>query len=82
MNRKPLILGVATVAAGILSACGGSDEPNATAGSEPPQSLDTQQVLVLARLTSDHTQPFQVNDGALTLNDTSETAEPISINAM
>jgi hypothetical protein len=82
MNRKPVILGVATLAAGILSACGGSDEPNMTAGSEPPQSLDSQQVLVLAEVTSDHTLPFQVNDGAVTLNDTSETSEPININAM
>jgi hypothetical protein len=44
------------------------------------QSLDTAQVLAQARETSETSTPYPVNDGALTLNDTSDTSEPISVN--
>jgi hypothetical protein len=82
MKRKYLLLGVAAFAATILSACGGSDENAQTAAVPAPQSIDTGQVLELAKITSNNTQPFAVNNGALVIDDTSETSQPISINAM
>ena len=42
-------------------------------------ALDTAQVLALAQVTSETSSPTAVNGGALTLNDTSETAAPISV---
>jgi len=47
-----------------------------------PQQLDTAQVLALAQQTSETSSPFQVNDGALTLTDTSDTSQAIVIDAM
>jgi hypothetical protein len=44
------------------------------------QSLDTAQVLAQAQQTSEIAFPHQINDGALTLTDTSETSQPISVN--
>jgi hypothetical protein len=78
------ILGVAAIAAGSISACGG-DNGQAAAPPPPParvanQSLDTAQVLAQARHTSESSSPYPVNDGALVLTDTSDTAEPMSIN--
>jgi hypothetical protein len=46
------------------------------------QSLDTAQVLALAKETSETSSPLAVNGGALTLNDTGETSTPIAVNAM
>ena len=82
MKHKMAILGVAAITAGSISACGG-DNGQATAMSPPPivnQSLDTAQVLVQARQTSEISSPYAVNDGALVLTDTSDTTEPVSIN--
>jgi hypothetical protein len=77
------ILGVAVIAAGSISACGG-DNGQAVAAPPPArvanQSLDTAQVLAQARHTSETSSPYPVNDGALVLTDTSDTAEPMSIN--
>lgn len=83
MKHRMAIFGVAAVAAGSLSACGGD---NGQAAAMPPparvanQSLDTAQVLGQARHTSETSSPYPVNDGALVLTDTSDTAEPMSIN--
>jgi hypothetical protein len=44
--------------------------------------LDTAQVLALAKQTSETSSPFAVNGGALTLTDTSDTSEPISVDGM
>jgi hypothetical protein len=46
------------------------------------QQLDTSQVLAMAQQTSETSSPFQVNDGALTLTDTSESSQAIVIDAM
>jgi len=46
------------------------------------QQLDTAHVLALAQQTSDTSSPFQVDDGALTLTDTSDTSVPISVIGM
>ncbi len=46
------------------------------------RSLDTAQVLTLAQQTSETSDPFVVNGGAVTLNDTSETSLPVAINTM
>ena len=84
MKHTMAILGVAAIAAGSISACGG-DNGQAAAPPPPParvanQSLDTAQVLAQARHTSESSSPYPVNDGALVLTDTSDTAEPMSIN--
>jgi hypothetical protein len=84
VKHRIAILGVAAIAAGSISACGG-DNGQAAAPPPPParvanQSLDTAQVLAQARHTSESSSPYPVNDGALVLTDTSDTAEPMSIN--
>jgi hypothetical protein len=66
----------------LLSACGGSEERVPSAAVTPPQSLDTQQVLVIAEARSETASPLVVNNGLLVLDDTSETALPIHINGM
>ena len=83
MKHRMAILGVAAIAAGSISACGG-DNGQAVAAPPPArvanQSLDTAQVLAQARDTSETSSPYPVNDGAVVLTDTSDTAEPMSIN--
>jgi hypothetical protein len=83
VKHRMAILGVAAIAAGSMSACGG-DNGQAVAAPPPArvasQSLDTAQVLAQARHTSETSTPYPVNDGALVLTDTSDTAEPMSIN--
>jgi hypothetical protein len=87
VKRRMAILGVAAVAAGSISACGGGggDSGQAMATAMPPspsvthQSLDTQ-VLAQARHTSETSSPYPVNDDALVLTDTRDTTEPVSIN--
>ena len=84
MKHTMAILGLAAIAAGSISACGG-DNGQTVAAPPPParvanQSLDTAQVLAQARHTSESSSPYPVNDGALVLTDTSDTAEPMSIN--
>jgi hypothetical protein len=84
-RKKQAVMTAAVMAAGI-SACGGGDHNNTTATSSGPGtsknlSLDTAQTLTLAQTPSETTTPFMVDNGALVLNDTSDTAEPISINA-
>jgi hypothetical protein len=84
VKHRMAILGVAAIAAGSISACGG-DNGQAVAAAPPParvanQSLDTAQVLAQARHPSESSTPYPVNDGALVLTDTSDTTEPMSIN--
>ena len=81
MNRKTVLLGAAAVAAASLSACG--DHAASGSMSMPTaQELDTAQVLALAQKTSEVNAPIQVDYGALTLTDTSETTAAISVNGM
>jgi hypothetical protein len=42
-------------------------------------SLDTAQVLALAQVQSETASAFAVDDGALTLDDTSESTTPIAV---
>ena len=82
MKHTIAILGVAAVAAVMISACGGDNGQAvmSPAPSTTSQSLDTAQLLAQARETSETNSPYQVNDGALVLIGTSDTAEPISVN--
>jgi hypothetical protein len=87
MNRKLLLLGALGLTAVLAAACHDNDHnnPPATQSTPPPPaaaplSLDTSQVLVVAQQTSESEVPLAVNGGALTLNDSSETSAPITVN--
>jgi protein-disulfide isomerase len=82
MQRKIMVLGAAALAAGGLSACG--DHGGSASAPTPPitQELTTGDVLALAQKTSETSQPIAVDNNALVLTDTSDTTEPISVNAM
>ena len=83
MKARILMPLVGVVAGSLLSACGSTSRPAAPVNNNPPaQSLDTQQVLAQAQVTSETSEPYAVNDGALVLTDTSDTSEPININMM
>lgn len=87
MKYKILLIGGLFAAAGVMTAChndngGSSTSPPPTTTPPPATSgmvLDTAQVLALAQVTSETSLPFAVDGGALTLNDTSETNAPISV---
>ena len=86
MKRKLAIMTSVGVAAGLVSGCGGGDNGQAAApgGSMTPTSvsLSTGDVLTMAQKSSESAAPFAVDGGAVVLADTSETAEPINVNAM
>ena len=86
MKRKLAIMTGVGLAAGLVSGCGGNDHGQAATGtgSTAPTSvsLSTQDNLSLAQKTSETSTPFAVDGGALLLTDTSDTSEPVSINAM
>ena len=85
MNRKLVLLGAVGMVAGLIAACHGDNHGAPPLPPPPPptsQSLDTAQVLSLARQASESTSPIPVNGGALVLNDTSETSAPIATNTM
>lgn len=89
MKPNSILVAVTALIAGGLAGCGGSaDSPLATTQSvKPPaqshsQSLDPEQVLAQARTTSESAEPYPVNDGALTLTGTSDSSEPIAVNAI
>ena len=81
MKRKFFLVGAMGLSVGAISAC--HDHNNVSA---PPvstsQSLSTAQVLALAQKTSETSAPLVVNGGAVTINDTSESAPPIPVSAM
>lgn len=85
MKRITQITTVSALAALGLSACGGSNS-SAPAMTPPPpamgQSLDTAAVLALAQKSSETATAFAVNDGALTLTDTSDDTPPVLIDGM
>ena len=75
---------IATAAAGVaaLSGCGGSEESAAMSPpltTPPGQGLVTSQVLAQARQSSETAEPYAVNDGVVSLLDSSETTDPINI---
>ena len=91
MKRKLAIMTSVGLAAGLVSGCGGGDHGQTSVGgmgsgggSTMPSSvsLSTGDVLTLAQKTSETASPYAVDGGALMLTDTSETSEPLSINAM
>ena len=57
------------------------DPPANTYSYDMMQQLDTAQVLALAQQTSEASSPFQVNGGALTLTDTSDSTQAFGIDA-
>ena len=86
MKRKLAIMTSVGLAAGLVSGCGGGNSGEASGGgggtTPTSVSLSTGDVLTLAQKTSETAAPFAVDAGALTLTDTSETSEPINVNAM
>jgi|HubBroStandDraft_1064217.scaffolds.fasta_scaffold2615315_1 hypothetical protein len=83
MKAKIIIPLLSVVAGSLMSACGGDGGGSPSASQSPqPQALDTAEVLAEARVTSETSEPYAVDDGALTLTDTSETSEPINVNLM
>jgi hypothetical protein len=82
MKHRILLLGVAGVSAALLAACNDNGNSPVVAAPQSTQSLDTAQVLELARETSETSTPTAVNGGAVSLNDTTETGVPIAVNAM
>ncbi|HEV7610539.1 MAG TPA: hypothetical protein VGO37_01540 [Steroidobacteraceae bacterium] len=81
MNRKVLLAAVVGLFAGLAGGCH-DHEGSSTPTPPVTQSLDTAQVLALARQTAETHNPLVVNGGALTLNDTSETSAPVAVDAM
>jgi hypothetical protein len=91
MKRNGMRLAVAAIVIGTLAGCDdGSDMSGATAAgaaaqSPQPQvhaqSLDTLQLLEQAREVSNTADPYLVNGGALRLTDTSDSSDPILVNA-
>jgi len=85
MKTKLAIMTSVGLAAGLVSGCG-SQSGQGMAGSTAPvstsQALDTQKVLAQAQVPTETATPYAVDAGMLTLTDTSETSEPISINGM
>ena len=86
MNSKLAILAGGALAASLLSGCGGSSGGTTTPPPTPPASsnlaLDTAGVLALALQPSETQSPLPVNDGGITLTDTSETSVPIAVAPM
>jgi uncharacterized lipoprotein YajG len=86
MKGKLAVVLAAGVATALVSGCGGDDNTSSMMPTPPPtsqaQALDTAQVLALAKEVSETSSPFAVNAGAVTLTDTSETSDPVSVNVM
>jgi hypothetical protein len=82
MNSKLVCLSALGLAAGMAAGCHDNNAASPAPVVQAPQSLDTAQVLALAQVTSEASEPIVVNGGALTLNDTSETSAPIAVGAM
>lgn len=87
MKRKLAIMTSVGVVAGLVSGCGGGDNGQTAAGggsANPPSavSLATVDVLSLAQKSSETASPYVIDGGAIVLTDTSETSEPINVNAM
>jgi hypothetical protein len=83
-SRYALMAAAALAATALIGCSGGYSAGNTYTPSMPPpvaQSLDTPQVLAQAQQPSETSSPYQVADGALTLTDTSEDSEPISVDA-
>ncbi len=94
MKRKLAIMASVGLAAGIIGGCDGHGDGDVVAGNQSSpttpaapaapvsQSLDTAQVLALAQKPSQTDAPFAVDSRLLTLNDTSDSSTPITVNGM
>ena len=90
MKRKLAIMTSVGLAAGLVSGCGGGGQGQTASagsgGSTMPMptsvSLTTGDVLTQAQKQSETAAPFAVDNGAVLLTDTSETSEPLNIDAM
>jgi hypothetical protein len=87
MMRKTALIGAAVLAAACLTACGsGHNGGSVFTPTQPPppqtDQLDTAQVLAMAQRSSEISSPLNVDGGVLTITDTSDTAEAISVNGM
>jgi len=84
MKRKITMIAAAAAGVAALAGCGGSDG-SATMAAPPTtpagQGLVTSQVLSQARQSSETTDPYAVNNGVVSLLDSSETTDPINIDA-
>jgi hypothetical protein len=81
MKRTLVVIGAAAITAAALAACGHDHGPSGTVTPPPTsQALSTIQVYGLAIHPSEVSAPIAVNDGAVTITDTSETSAPISVN--
>ena len=83
MKQRTAIVGITAVLLGAsISSCGGHGSGVTTTPPSPPtgQNLTTAQVLTLAKQPSESTEPFAVDAGALTLTDTSDTSEALTVN--
>jgi hypothetical protein len=84
MNLKIAMIAATAAAVAALSGCGGSDESAAMSpplSTPPGQGLVTSQVLAQARQSSESAEPYAVNDAAVSLLDSSETTDPINLDA-
>ena len=86
MKRRASVIGVATVVASILAACGHDDNNSGmtTTPPAPPSStainVTTAELLAnYATQPSETASPVVVNGGAFTITDTSDTTRPISV---
>lgn len=86
MKRTASIIGVATVVAGVLAACGHDDNNSGmtTTPPTPPSStainVTTAELLAnYATQPSETASPVVVNGGVFTFTDTSDTTRPISV---
>jgi hypothetical protein len=89
MKRKATVIGVATVVAGVLAACGHDDNHPGSTTTTTPQTppptttaIDVSTAELLANYASQPSEtdsPVSVNGGAFNITDTSETTTPISV---
>lgn len=87
MKSKLAILAGGALAASLVSGCGGGGSGGTTAPppTPPPTSnlaLNTEEVLALALQPSESQAPLPVDDGGVTITDTSDTTAPIAVAAM
>jgi hypothetical protein len=88
MKSKVAILAGGALAASLVTGCGGSSGGGTTTPppAPPPSSsnlaLSTEEVLALALQPSETQSPLPVDDGGVTITDTSETTPPIAVAAM
>ena len=85
MKPKLLIVAVAAGVAASVSSCGGPStdtlpEPM-TPASPVIMEVTTAQILREAQQPSESAEPYPVNNGVLVFTDTSDTTEPITIDA-